>query len=163
MNEQTKVPDATSILVVDDHQIVREGVRSVLAAFRADWTVSEAASGEQAVMAVRAKAPNLVIMDVTMPDASGFEVTSRLRKAGFAAPILMFTMHQSRRLDFDVKEAGAQGYVLKTQATEDLVRAINTLLAGGSFFGGASEPEGPLTGPKPCIVMFFRGFAPDLA
>lgn len=148
-----------AILVVDDHQIVREGVRSLLTALRPAWTVSEAASGAEAIKAVREGSPDLVIMDVTMPGESGFETTSRLRETGFDRPILVFTMHQSQRLVSDVKEAGGQGYVLKSQANEDLVRAIDILLGGGTFFGGMPESETSPGSPTPGILLFFRGFS----
>lgn len=157
------VNNPRSILVVDDHEIVREGVRSVLAALRPAWDVAEAASGAQAIEAVRAKTPDLIIMDVTMPDATGFEVTSHLRDSGFGRPILMFTMHQSRRLASDVKEAGGQGYVVKSQAMEDLVRAIDILLDGGTFFEGTPKPETPLADPTLGSLSFFRGLALDPA
>ncbi|MGH9736741.1 MAG: response regulator [Candidatus Acidiferrales bacterium] len=151
--------DPKTILVVDDHQIVREGVRSLLAAWRPAWTVSEAGSGAQAMEAIRERVPDLAIIDVTMPDENGFEVASRLRASGFDRPILIFTMHQSQRLARDVKEAGGQGFVLKAQATEDLVRAVGILLGGGTFFGGMPEPETGPNNPTPGTVMFFRGFA----
>lgn len=153
------VNDPKAILVVDDHQIVREGVRSLLTTLRPSWTVSEAASGTQAIDEIRERTPDLAIIDVTMPDASGFEVTSRLRELGFGRPILIFTMHQSDQLGRDVKEAGGQGYVLKSQATEDLIRAVDILLGGGTFFGGTTEPEASPSDPKPGLLMFFRTFA----
>ncbi|HEX5422622.1 MAG TPA: response regulator transcription factor [Candidatus Acidoferrales bacterium] len=151
--------DPRTILVVDDHQIVREGVRSLLTALRPSWTIFEAGSGTQAVEAMRQGAPDLAIIDITMPDESGFEVTSRLRTSGFDRPILIFTMHQSAQLGSDVKQAGAQGYVLKAQATEDLIRAVDILLGGGTFFGGMPEPETSPSNPAPGTVMFFRGLA----
>lgn len=157
------VNDPRAILVVDDHQIVREGVRSLLAAWRPDWTVYEAANGKEAIGMIREKAPDLVIMDVSMPIASGFDTIALLREAGFSLPILVFTMHHSRLLGRDVKEAGGQGYVLKSQATEDLVRAIDILLCGGTFFGDTSEPETPPKGPTVSLVIFFRDFALDFA
>lgn len=157
------VNDARAILIVDDHEIVREGVRSLLTTQRPQWTVSEAASGAEAVELIRKKAPDLVIMDVSMPYASGFDTISLLREAGFSLPILVFTMHHSRLLGRDVKEAGAQGYVLKSQATDDLVRAIDSLLSGGTFFGETPGPDAPPKGPTLGLIMFFRDFALNFA
>lgn len=151
--------DPRTILVVDDHEIVREGVRSLLTALRPSWTVFEAGSGRQAAEAIRQRVPDLAIIDVTMPDENGFEMTSRLRASGFDRPILIFTMHQSAQLGSDVKQAGAQGYVLKAQATEDLVRAVDILLGGGTFFGGMPEPETRPSNPSRGTVLFFRGLA----
>lgn len=125
----------TRILIVDDHQIVREGVRSLITTMRPGWTISEAGDGSQAIKLVHDDKPDLLIMDITMPGSSGFDVVTRLRKSGFDRPILMFTMHKAERLGAETREAGAQGYVLKSQAVEDLIRALDTLLAGGTFFG----------------------------
>jgi DNA-binding NarL/FixJ family response regulator len=134
MNEAT-----VRVLIVDDHAIVREGARSLLAAMRPEWTVSEASDGKQARECIRKIEPDLVVMDITMPDASGLEVTADLRKAGYHRPILMFTMHSSARLAIEAQDAGAQGFVLKSQAISDLVKAIEILLAGGTFYGAVSS------------------------
>jgi|ERR1700733_7234252 two-component system nitrate/nitrite response regulator NarL len=127
----------TTILIVDDHQIVREGVRSLLATLRPGWSVSEAEDGIRALDLAQTQNPDVIIMDVTMPGLSGFDITSNLRKKGFQRPILLFTMHKSDQLANESHLAGAQGYVLKSQAVADLVRAIDILLAGGTFFGSA--------------------------
>lgn len=152
----------TTILVVDDHEIVREGVRSLLAVCRPDWNILEADGGAQAVETIHGNPPDLVVMDITMPDASGLQITSRLRKSGFNRPVLIFTMHESAALTGETKNAGAQGYVLKSQATQDLVRAIDILLAGGTFFGAPPDPTPaplePLAG-----LIFFRGFVASFA
>ena len=155
--------DNPTILVVDDHEIVREGVRSILAAYRPAWTVLEAANGTEAMGCVRSAAPDLLVMDITMPDASGLQVTSELRKSGFERPILIFTMHQSKSLGGETTDAGAQGYVLKSQASQDLVRAIDTLLAGGTFFGAPLEPQPAPSEPSPGLLMFLRVLLPDWA
>ena len=151
-----------SILVVDDHEIVREGVRSLLAAYRPAWNVLEASSGVQAAEAMRGTPPDLVIMDITMPDASGLQITSGLRKAGFNRPVLIFTMHESDALTGETKNAGAQGYVLKSQANKDLVRAIDILLAGGTFFGAPPDPTPAPLEPRPGLI-FFRRLAVNFA
>lgn len=146
----------TRILVVDDHQIVREGVRSLIAAMRPEWTIFDAAEGRQAMKLVSDEHPDLLLMDITMPGDSGLEVVSQLRKTGFDRPVLMFTMHKSERLAVDAREAGAQGYVLKSQAVEDLINAMDILLGGGTFFG-----EPPTTkskkDPKPGMLLFSWG------
>ena len=145
---------AIQILIVDDHQIVREGVRSLLTALRPAWAVSEAGDGMRAIELIRNHNPDLVVMDITMPDSSGLEVVARLRKLGFDRPILMFTMHKSERLGSEARQAGAQGYVLKSQAVDDLIRAIDILFAGGTFFGVPPEPEATRDKPSPGLVFF---------
>ena len=150
------------VLVVDDHQIVRQGVRSLLERLRPEWTILEAAGGAEATELIRRENPDLVVMDITLPGLSGLEVTSRLRKAGFDRPILIFTMHISKQLAADTREAGAQGYVLKSQAVEDLVRAIDILFSGGTFFEEPpdlqKDPPKPNRGP-----LFFAGLKSALA
>jgi DNA-binding NarL/FixJ family response regulator len=130
------------ILIADDHEVVREGLVSLLAKSRPDWQVcGEATNGEQAIQTTRQLRPDLVVMDITMPGLNGLEASSRLRTLGMSCPILIFTMHDSERLVADVRRSGAQGYVLKSQAGRDLVRAIDTLLGGGTFFGAPPQPK----------------------
>jgi DNA-binding NarL/FixJ family response regulator len=149
----------TRILIVDDHEIVREGLRSHLARSRPDWDIcGEATDGEQAIELTRELKPDLVILDITMPRMSGLEASSRMRKQGVTIPVLIFTTHDSERLAAEVRQAGAQGYVLKSQAVRHLVQAIDTILAGGTFFGAPPKPE-PTRGDKPNLgLVFFKNF-----
>jgi two-component system nitrate/nitrite response regulator NarL len=150
----------TRVLIVDDHEIVREGLRSHLAKSRPDWDIcGEATDGEQAVQLTRELKPDIVILDITMPRMSGLEASSRIRKLGLAIPILIFTTHDSERLAIEVREAGAQGYVLKSQAIRYLVQAIDTLLAGGTFFGAPPKPEPKGGGKFSAGIVFCQGFA----
>jgi DNA-binding NarL/FixJ family response regulator len=82
---------------------------------------------------------NVVILDVTMPGMSGLEAASRIIALGTRTRILIFTMHESQRIAVDVREAGAHGFVQKSQAARDLILAVERLLAGGTFF--SSEPN----------------------
>jgi two-component system nitrate/nitrite response regulator NarL len=150
---------SVKILIVDDHYVVREGVRSLLNSFRPEWSTSEAQDATQAFEAVQSQKPDLVIMDITMPDFSGLELASRLRSTGFDRPILMFTMHKSEQLGNDSRQAGAQGYVLKSQAVEDLVKAIDILLAGGTFYGKRNASEIASKSLKPGL-SFYVALAP---
>ena len=130
---------AARILIVDDHEIVREGVRTLFDRSRPEWTIcGEATNGEEAIEAVRIFEPDIIVLDITMPKMSGLEAASKIAKLGLGCRVLMFTMHDSGRLSVEVRQAEAQCLVLKSQATRDLVRAIDHLLAGGTFF--ASEP-----------------------
>jgi DNA-binding NarL/FixJ family response regulator len=150
----------TRILIVDDHEIVREGLIWHLTKSRPDWDIcGEATDGEQAIQLTRELKPDIVILDITMPRISGLEACSRMRKLGLTIPVLIFTTHDSERLATEVRDAGAQGYVLKSQAVRHLVQAIDTILAGGTFFGAPLKPE-PTRGDKPNPgTVFFRGFA----
>jgi len=123
------------IQIVDDHEILRRGVKSLLAKLRPDWQVcGEATDGDEAIQVARDLKPDLIVLDISMPRMSGLEASSEMRKEGLDTPVLIFTTHQSERLPQEVRQAGAQGYVLKSQAARDLVLAIDTILSGGTFF-----------------------------
>lgn len=147
------------ILIADDHEVLREGLRSLLGKSRSDWEIcGEATNGDEAIRFVQELKPDLLILDITMPGLSGLEASQRLRKLGIRIPVLIFTTHHSDRLSVEVQQAGGQGYVLKSQAARNLVLAIDTLLAGGTFFGAPPEKETTDDKPKPRI-SFCRGLA----
>lgn len=130
---------AARILIADDHEVLREGVKSFLGKSRPDWEIcGEATDGTQAIQLAQQLNPSLMVLDISMPGMSGLEACIRMRKLGLEFPVLIFTTHQSEVLGAEVLHAGAQGYVLKSQAARSLVLAIDTILAGGTFFG-----EGP--------------------
>jgi DNA-binding NarL/FixJ family response regulator len=134
---------STKILIVDDHDVVRHGLRTFLAV-RPDWEIcGEARTGQEAIEAVASLKPDLAILDITMPGMSGLEAASRIRALGTPIRILIFTMHESPRIAMDVNEAGAHGFVQKSQASRDLILAVERLLAGDTFFG-----QGPDATPQ---------------
>jgi DNA-binding NarL/FixJ family response regulator len=130
------------ILIADDHEIVREGIRTLITRARPEWEIcGEASNGEQAIEAVRNLKPDVVVLDITMPSMSGLEAATGIAKLAVGCRILMFTMHESERLALEVRQAGAQGFVLKSQGARDLIRAVDCLLGGGTFFGSGCEPQ----------------------
>jgi len=130
------------ILIVDDHEIVREGIRTLLSRSRPQWEiVGEATNGQLAIEAVRNLKPDVVILDVTMPVMSGLEAAPRILALGMETRILFFTMHQSETFVSEVRSACAQGYVVKSQASRDLILAIDSLLGGGTFFSPSDIPS----------------------
>lgn len=132
------------ILIVDDHEIVRQGIRALIESSRPDWQiVGECENGAEAVEMVKTLQPDVAVMDISMPVMNGLEAAKAIAKLGTRSRILIFTMHESERLAYEVKAAGANGFVLKSQAARDLVAAIEALLAGGSFFGPGSRTNGP--------------------
>jgi two-component system, NarL family, response regulator NreC len=149
------------ILLVDDHEVVREGLKSLLAVARPEWEISgEASTGVEAIKQTQKLKPDIVLLDISMPGMSGLEASSQMRKLGLSCPILVFTTHQSDTLANEVRKAGAQGLVAKNQAFRDLVRAIDTLLAGGTFFdppvaARKPKPEEPMAGPTYCLGLRF--------
>jgi DNA-binding NarL/FixJ family response regulator len=123
------------ILIVDDHEVVRQGVRTILRS-RPQWEVcGEAVNGKDAIEKAKAFDPDVIIMDITMPEMSGIEATREITKLKLHAAVLVFTMHESKNLASTVQEAGARGFVLKSHAARDLLDALEALLNGGTFFG----------------------------
>jgi DNA-binding NarL/FixJ family response regulator len=122
-----------SILVADDHEVVRQGVRAVLEG-QAGWVVcGEARSGREAVAKAIDLRPDVVVLDITMPELNGLEATRQIRRA-VPARVLILTVHESDQVVTEVLDAGAHGYVLKTDAGRTLVDAIRALLDGQTFF-----------------------------
>jgi two-component system, NarL family, invasion response regulator UvrY len=119
-----------TIMLVDDHAIVREGYRSVLQKQRGLRVVAEAADGAEAYRLFKAASPDLVIMDLTMAGVGGIEGIRRIRQWDPAARILVFTMHQNAAFAVQAIRAGARGYVTKTSPPEALVRAVFDVLDG---------------------------------
>src|SRR5215467_8516582 len=146
------------ILIVDDHEVLREGVKSLLARSRSDWEIcGEGTTGVQAIQMVQSLHPDLLVLDVSMPEMSGLEASARMRRMGLNLPVLIFTMHESERMAAEIRQAGAQGYVLKTQAARDLVQAIDTLLSGGTFFAAPPESGNAVRGkPNAGLIFFFQ-------
>lgn len=129
------------ILVADDHEIVLEGIRTLLGRSGRDWEIcGEARNGREAVEMAHSLKPDLVVLDVTMPVMSGLTAAVQIARSNADCRILIFTMHEAERLGQEVRETGAHGYVLKSQAARDLVRAIDYLLAGENFYGAPPEP-----------------------
>ena len=122
------------ILVADDHEVVRKGIRTLIET-HSEWEIcGEATNGKQAVDNAKLLSPDVVILDITMPGMSGLEAAPQIVKLGLGCRILIFTMHDSGRLVTEIRDAGAHGYVQKSQAARDLVVAIECLLQGGTFF-----------------------------
>lgn len=124
---------AIRVFLADDHPIVRSGIRLLLES-ESDIEVSgEASSGREALEMISDDPPDLVLMDISMPELSGLEATRELRKILPKLPILVLTMHEDRRYFFELLQAGANGYVVKGAAPGDMVSAIRAVSAGGTY------------------------------
>jgi DNA-binding NarL/FixJ family response regulator len=152
---------SVTILIVDDHEVVREGVRTIINRARPQWEIcGEAANGQQAIDAAARLRPDVIVLDITMPGLSGLDAASRISGLGLSSQILIFTMHESGQLAHDARRVGARGYVTKSDAARDLVRAIEALLSGGTFFGGPEKPESREEDPQSGILFRLAlGFA----
>jgi DNA-binding NarL/FixJ family response regulator len=115
------------ILIVDDHAVVRRGVRALLESHPGWTVVAESTSGRDAVeLAARLK-PDIVVMDLGLPDMNGLDATTEITKLSPSTEVLVLTMHQSEELARAVLKAGARGYVLKSDADDNLITALETL------------------------------------
>jgi DNA-binding NarL/FixJ family response regulator len=121
----------TRILVVDDHAIVRAGIRRLLAA-RPGFELREAASGEEALEQIRGTAFQLLILDLNLPGLGGLELLRRLLRSNPRLSVLIFSLHTEAIYATRAMEAGARGFVSKNATPEELLAAIDTVLAGGT-------------------------------
>jgi DNA-binding NarL/FixJ family response regulator len=123
----------TRILIADDHDVVRRGLRGLLA-MQAGWEVcAEARSGDEAVEQAATHLPDVAILDALMPRMDGLTATRRIRERAPDTEVCVFTMHQTEELVSDVLAAGARGYVLKSDPTRHLLAAVEALARHGSF------------------------------
>jgi DNA-binding NarL/FixJ family response regulator len=122
------------LLVADDHEIVRKGLRSLLEAQPGWQVMAEASDGREAVEKARAMKPDVTVLDISMPALNGLEAARQMIKNDARAKILILTMHESDPLIREVLDAGARGYVLKSDASRDLVTAVNAVRSNKTFF-----------------------------
>ena len=121
------------VLVVDDHAVVRSGLRALLDREDQIAVVDEAATADEAVFRMIEHKPDVLLMDVTMPGTSGLEAIPKLLQASPATRVLMLSMHDDPRYVREAFAAGASGYVLKEAADTEVVAAIRTVAAGQSY------------------------------
>jgi two-component system, NarL family, response regulator NreC len=125
------------IVLVDDHAVVRQGFKMILSAESDMEIVGEAANGRDAVELAEQLSPDIVVMDVAMPELNGIEATRRLSGPGQHTRVLALSMHKDSVYVREILRAGARGYLLKDSGAEDLVRAIRTIAAGESWLSPA--------------------------
>ncbi len=116
-----------SILLADDHRIIRDGLRSLLSTMPGMEVVGEAENGRQALRIARKHNPDLVIMDISMPDLNGIEATRQILAESPGTKVLALSMHSDRQFVIQMFRAGVSGYLLKNGAFEELVLAIDTV------------------------------------
>jgi DNA-binding NarL/FixJ family response regulator len=145
------------ILIADDHEIVRRGLKSLLSS-RPDWIVcAEASTGREAVALAAQHRPDIVTMDIAMPGLNGLEATRQIRKMLPKTNVMILSLHYSDELVREVLDSGARAYILKSDASRDLLNAVEALANNRPFFTSgaaqilidgfckpASAPEHPL-------------------
>src|SRR5918995_3673494 len=141
------------LLLVDDHAVVREGLRSLLGTDNRFEIVGEAADGLTAISAVERLQPDVVVMDVSLPGMNGAQVTRRLKESQPAVRTLALTVHEEGGYLRSLMDAGASGYVLKRSAASELLRAIEVVGEGGTYLDSsiASQLVGKLS-RKPSLT-----------
>lgn len=130
-------PLVLRLLLVDDHTVVREGLKRLLDPHGNRWTITEAGTGFQALEFLRRQPFDLVIADLSLPGISGLELIKRIKNEFPALPVLVLTMHSEEQYALRAFRAGASGYVTKDTAAEELVAAVRKVVSGGVFVTAA--------------------------
>ena len=131
---------AIRIMIVDDHAVVRDGLKMILEADANMRIVAMATDGREAIATIEEHRPDVVIMDISMPGLSGIEAAWQIRERLPAVKILFLSMHHSAEHIYRALQAGAQGYLLKECAGSEVVTAVRTIIKGKRFFGQGVEP-----------------------
>ena len=123
---------ATRVLLVDDHTLMRDGLKRILKAEHGDWFIAEASSGFEAIDMMRRDIFDLAIVDLSMPGMSGIDLIRRLKAERPGLRVLVLSMHAEEQYAMRAFNAGASGYVTKDSAPNELVTAVNKIIAGGA-------------------------------
>jgi len=141
LDSESKQPQAKAgpkkpirVLLVDDHPVVRKGLSSYLSSFGQVTIIGEAADGQEALRKARELAPDLVLMDIDMPRMNGLTAADTLRKENPKIKVLVLSMHSDTDNVLRILQSGARGFVLKQAPTDDLIRAIESINSGETFF-----------------------------
>lgn len=150
------------ILIADDHGLIRQGVKAVIES-QSSWKLcGEADNGREAIELARKHKPEIAVLDISMPELNGLDVTRILKTTSPKTKVLILTMHDSEALADEVMKAGARGYLLKSDAAELLPKAIETLAAGKNFLtpkisnNGNAPRKPPTTGSQEETSLRFR-------
>jgi DNA-binding NarL/FixJ family response regulator len=142
------------ILIADDHDVIRSGLKQLLATHLGWEVCGEAKTGNEAVALATQLEPQVIIMDVGMPELNGVDATRKISRLLPRIKIIVLTMHFSDQLIAEIIDAGACGYILKTDADRELVRAIQAVEKGSSYFTSAAANTllGPHSKPSPASL-----------
>jgi len=141
--------DKIQVVLADDHVFVRDGIKSLLENEINVTVVGEATDGLEALTLIDSLKPDLLILDIRMPNLTGIEVVEQLRSKGNFVKIIMLSMHESEEYVLKSIQAGADGYLLKGSSKEEFLKAVHTVSNGGKYFSGdiSSILIGQLTNP----------------
>ncbi|HAX97468.1 MAG TPA: DNA-binding response regulator [Candidatus Atribacteria bacterium] len=124
----------TKVLIVDDHRVVIEGIKSALSVYPELEVIGEALNGHQAIKKAKSLKPDIVIMDISMPDLNGIDATLQIKRLDPHIKIIIFSMYSNREYVIELFKAGISSYVLKKDPMSDLVNAIKAVERGGTYF-----------------------------
>ncbi len=130
----------TRVLLVDDHPVIRQGIRRILNAAFAEMTVDEADTGEQAVERFAAEPWDLVVLDLSLPGMSGLDVIREIRRLRSDARIIVMSVHPPQHFAHRALSAGATGYLEKRAAPDEMLKAVGEVMAGRQYVSSASAP-----------------------
>ncbi|PKB15315.1 response regulator transcription factor [Flavobacterium sp. 5] len=142
--------DKIQVVLADDHVFVRDGIKSLLENEANITVIGEATDGLEALTAIDELKPDLLILDIRMPNLTGIEVVEQLRAKNNFVKIIMLSMHESEEYVLKSIQAGADGYLLKGSSKEEFLKAVHTVSNGGKYFSGdiSSILIGQLTNPS---------------
>ena len=153
MNQPSRagVPTLQNLLLVDDHTVVREGLKRLLEPLAEEWRITEASTGYQALECLRAHTFELAIVDLSLPGMSGLDLIARIRSEFPLVAVLVLTMHAEEQYALRAFQAGARGYVTKDTAGTDLVAAVRKVAQRGVFVSAhlAERVVQQLSGQRP--------------
>jgi DNA-binding NarL/FixJ family response regulator len=129
------------VLIVDDHAFIRRGVQTILHPYPEWEFCGEAESGKEAIRLADELKPEIIIMDVSMPGLNGIEATRAIRKSQPQVKVVLLTLHESAELLRSAFRAGARGYLLKTDAEQELVKALSVVAGDGSYISPKMDSE----------------------
>ncbi|MDQ5878454.1 MAG: hypothetical protein QG638_1186, partial [Pseudomonadota bacterium] len=165
-NDETSAATAIRILLVDDHQLVRDGLHSRLGETPGIEVVGEAGTGSEALALAAELRPDLVLLDIGLPDMSGLDVAAQLADVAPGSRALMLSMYDNREYVISAIRAGAAGYVLKDASSKEIITAIRAVAAGGSYYSaplttalatGGSEPPLLTEREREILILVAQG------
>jgi len=121
------------VIIVDDHPVVRRGLKQIITAEQDMQVVNEAETAREAIRVIRQTACDAVVLDITLPDASGLDVLSRLKSERPTLPVLIMSIHDEEQYALRVLKSGASGYLMKNSIPEELIKAIRKITSGGKY------------------------------
>ena len=157
---------AIRVLLVDDHQLVRDGLHSRLGETPGIEVVGEAGTGQEALALAASLQPDLVLLDIGLPDMSGLDVAARLGEVAPGTRALMLSMYDNREYVLSALRAGAAGYVLKDATSKEIIAAIRAVAAGASYCSaslttalatGGSEPPTLTEREREILILVAKG------